>query len=229
MIAEGVEQRSLEWYRSRVGYITGSRVYDIMRPGKGKEVWSDTARSYLYQVAGERLFNKSFLDDDTIFQDYLDQVSISSKAIQWGVDMEEQAKSCFLQLNPNAELSELSSCKHDSIPFFSASPDGAVLTKDDGHIRVIEVKCPNIKTYMKYKFCISDTSSLKAVEPKYYWQMQAEMACTGLDGGIFIVYCPWLSDPIHTVKIEKSKEDIESMEERVILANVFIKNLLSQY
>lgn len=228
MIAEGVEQRSLEWYRSRVGYITGSRVYDIMRLGKNKEVWSDTARSYLYQVAGERLFNKSFLNDDTIFQDYLDQVSISSKAIQWGVDMEEQAKSCFLQLNPNAELSDLSSCKHDSIPFFSASPDGAVLTRDDGRIRVIEVKCPNIKTYMKYMFCISDASSLKNVEPKYYWQMQAEMACTGLDSGIFIAYCPWLSKPIHTVIIEKSKEDIESMEERVILANVFIESLLSQ-
>lgn len=228
MISDGVEQRSLEWYRSRIGYITGSRVYDLMKVGKGEKEWSDTAKAYLYQVAGERLFNKSFLDDDTIFQDYIDQVSISSKAIQWGIDMEEQAKSCFLQLNPNAELSELSSCKHDSIPFFSASPDGAVLTRDDGRIRVIEVKCPSVKTYMKYKSCISDTSSLKFVEPKYYWQMQAEMACTGLNGGIFIAYCPWLSEPIHTVLIERSKEDIECMEERVKSANVFIGDILNQ-
>lgn len=227
MISEGIEQRSLEWYRSRIGYITGSRVYDIMKTGKGKEEWSDTAKSYLYQVAGERLFNKSFLEDDTIFQDYIDQASTSSKAIQWGVEMEEQAKSCFLQLNNNAELSELSSCKHDSIPFFSASPDGAVLTRNDGLIRVVEVKCPSIKTYMRYKHCISDASSLKAVEPKYYWQMQAEMACTGFDGGIFIAYCPWLSVPIHTVKIEPSKEDIERMEDRVKTANMFIEDILN--
>lgn len=228
MISEGIEQRSLEWYRSRIGHITGSRVYDIMKTGKGKEEWSDTAKSYLYQVAGERLFNKSFLNDDDIFQDYIDQISTSSKAIQWGIDMEEQAKSCFLQLNPNAELSELSSCKHDSIPFFSASPDGAVLTRADGRIRVLEVKCPSIKTYIKYKYSISDASSLKKVEPKYYWQMQAEMSCTGLVGGIFVAYCPWLSDPIHTVIIEKSKDDIESMEERVKLANVFIEDILNQ-
>ena len=53
MITDNVEQRSLTWYRNRVGHITGSKVADIMKSGRKKdEVWSDTAKAYLYQIAG---------------------------------------------------------------------------------------------------------------------------------------------------------------------------------
>ena len=82
MITDNVEQRSLTWYRNRVGHITGSKVADIMKSGRKKdEVWSDTAKAYLYQIAGERLFNPTFLNDDDIFQDYINQTSFTTKAI----------------------------------------------------------------------------------------------------------------------------------------------------
>ena len=98
MITDNVEQRSLKWYRNRVGHITGSKVADIMKSGRKKdEAFSDTAKSYLYQIAGERLFNPDFLNDDDIFQDYIDQVSVNTKAMQWGADMEYQAKAFFKQ------------------------------------------------------------------------------------------------------------------------------------
>ena len=80
MITSNVEQRSLDWYRLRCGHITGSKVADIMKSGRKKdEVFSDTAKSYLFQVAGERMFNPTFLNDDGIFQDYIDQVSVNTK------------------------------------------------------------------------------------------------------------------------------------------------------
>lgn len=61
MITDNVEQRSLTWFRNRVGHITGSKVADLMKSGRKKdEVFSDTAKSYLYQIAGERLFNPDF-------------------------------------------------------------------------------------------------------------------------------------------------------------------------
>ena len=73
MITDNVEQRSLTWYRLRCGCITGSKVADIMKSGRKKdEVWSDTAKAYLYQSAGERLFNPDFLNEDEIFKDYID-------------------------------------------------------------------------------------------------------------------------------------------------------------
>ena len=230
MITSNVEQRSLDWYRLRCGHITGSKVADIMKSGRKKdEVFSETAKAYLFQVAGERLFNPTFLNDDGIFQDYIDQVSVNAKAMQWGADQEDAAKSLFMQINfPEGEIVELSSCKHDTIPYFAASPDGAIYYGRDGEdLKIIEVKCPNINTYMKYRTLIHDAASLKETEPKYYWQMMAEMSCTGAKGGIFIVYCPWLSKPIHWAEIDRVEDDIKLMEDRVILANDFINEIIN--
>ena len=230
MITDNVEQRSLEWHRMRCGCITGSKVADIMKSGRKKdEVFSETAKAYLFQVAGERLFNPTFLNDDGIFQDYIDQVSVNTKAMQWGSDQEDAAKSLFMQMNfPEGEITELSSCKHDTIPYFAASPDGAIYYGRDGeYLKIIEVKCPNINTYMKYRTLIHDAASLKETEPKYYWQMMAEMSCTGAKGGIFIVYCPWLSKPIHWAEIGRVEDDIKLMEDRVILANDFINEIIN--
>ena len=230
MITSNVEQRSLDWYRLRCGHITGSKVADIMKSGRKKdEVFSETAKAYLFQVAGERLFNPTFLNDDGIFQDYIDQVSVNTKAMQWGSDQEDAAKSLFMQMNfPEGEITELSSCKHDTIPYFAASPDGAIYYGRDGEdLKIIEVKCPNINTYMKYRTLIHDAASLKETEPKYYWQMMAEMSCTGAKGGIFIVYCPWLSKPIHWADIGRVEDDIKLMEDRVILANDFINEIIN--
>ena len=230
MIIDNVKQRSLEWHRLRCGCINGSKVADIMSSGRKKEdLFSQVGKSYLYQIAGERLFNPDFLNDDDIFQDYIDQVSVNTKAMQWGADMEDQAKSCFCQLpqNEGIEIADVSSCKHDTIPYFAASPDGAIYGRDGGDIKIIEVKCPNINTYMKYRTLIHDASSLKETEPKYYWQMMAEMSCTGAKSGIFIVYCPWLSKPIHWAEIERVDDDIELMEQRVIIANDFINKIIN--
>lgn len=230
MITDNVEQRSLEWHRLRCGCITGSKVADIMKSGRKKdEIFSETAKAYLFQVAGERMFNPAFLNDDDIFQDYIDQVSVSTKAMQWGSDQEDAAKSLFMQMNfPECEITELSSCKHDTIPYFAASPDGAIYGRDGEDIKIIEVKCPNINTYMKYRTLIHDAVSLKETESKYYWQMMAEMSCTGANGGIFIVYCPWLSKPIYWAEIERVEDDIKLMEERVVLANKFIDEIINK-
>jgi len=181
MIVDNVEQRSLEWFRSRIGNICGSKVADIMKSGRKKdEVWSDTAKSYLMQVAAERLFNPDFLNDDDVFQDYLDQTSFTTKAMQWGAEQEEAAIKLFTNMEfPESEIVELSSCKHDTIPHFAASPDGEIYGRDGKDIRILEVKCPNLNTYMKYRTYIHDAASLKEIEPKYYWQMMAEMSCTG--------------------------------------------------
>lgn len=201
-----------------------------MKCGRKKdETWSETARSYIYQVAGERLFNEKFLEDDGIFQDYLDLTSVSTKAMQFGSDQEDAAKSLFMQMNfPEGEITELSSCKHDTIPYFAASPDGAIYGRDGEDLKIIEVKCPNINTYMKYRTLIHDAASLKETEPKYYWQMMAEMSCTGATSGIFITYCPWLSKPIHWAEIERNRDDVKLMESRVMLANEFIDEIINK-
>lgn len=230
MINDNYKQHSIDWFRLRCGCITGSKVADIMSSGRKKEdLFSQVGKSYLYQIAGERLFNPAFLNDDDIFQDYIDQVSVNTKAMQWGADQEDAAKALYMQMNfPEGEIAELSSCKHDTIPYFAASPDGAIYGRDGEDLKIIEVKCPNINTYMKYRTLIHDAASLKETEPKYYWQMMAEMSCTGATSGIFITYCPWLSKPIHWAEIERNGDDVMLMEARVMLANEFIDEIINK-
>ena len=82
MIIDNIEQRSVAWHRLRMGKITGSKVAVLMSKGKNKDDdFSQTAKSYMYQLAGERLFNKQLLNDDEIFQRYLEQVNVTTKAM----------------------------------------------------------------------------------------------------------------------------------------------------
>lgn len=225
MINQDTEQRTIEWMRQRFGHFTGSKVSVLMSKGRKKDqVFSATAMSYIYQVAAERNFNPAFLDDDDMLEEYIAATEIHSKAIQWGVDNEGAARALAAK-TLDKEIIEVSTCKHDTIPFFAASPDGIIRDFDgEGHFGVIEIKCPTIGTYMQYATEIKDVETLKEIKPEYYWQMMAEMDCTGSVGGVFTAYSPVLANPISVVRIERNDEDIKLMEGRVELANKFIND-----
>lgn len=230
MITDNIEQRSLDWYRSRIGNFTGSRISELMKSGRKKEdVFSQTAKSYIYQIAAERMFNETFLNDDDVFQDYIDQTSYQTKAMQWGELQEDAARKLYKDIyHPEDILSEVSLCTHDKIPHFAASPDGVIYyDRPNGKTKVLEIKCPNINAFMLYRTEIHDAESLKEVKPEYYWQIMAEMACTSADCATFITYSPWLKDPLHVADIERNEEDIALMESRVLLANDMVFNIIN--
>ena len=223
MINQDTDQRTIEWMRQRWGHFTGSKVSVLMGKGRKKDqIFSTTAMSYIYQVAGERSFNPEFLSDDDLVEDYINATEAHSKAMQWGIDNEASARSLAANIL-DKEIIEVSTCKHDTIPFFAASPDGIIRDFDGaGHFGIIEIKCPSVGTFMQYATEVKDGASLKEVKPEYYWQMQAEMDCTGSVGGVFVIYSPVLSEPIKIIHIERNDEDIKLMEERVKLANQYI-------
>ena len=225
MIVDNVEQRSLEWHRLRIGSFTGSKIGDLMKSGRKKEqVFGDTALSYIYKVAAERMLNPIFLNDDELFGQYIEQQQVYSKAIIWGQEQEENAKDLLIKKNPEWELADVSSCAHDIIPHFAASPDAIIY--DRKKLMVGEIKCPNPNTFVRYLVEIKDAESLKKVQPDYFYQMQAEMACTNAESGIFVVYCPWLVKPIHIVPIERDEEAIKAIEERVVKANEIVEQII---
>lgn len=226
MINVSDSQHDISWYRARCGQITGSKVSDIMKSGRSKgEAFSETAKTYLYQVAGERLFNPDFLGDDDVFADYIEETNVTTKAMRWGTEQEAAARRLTADIL-GYDIEEVSLCAHDTIPHFAASPDGMIRDVDgEGHLGVLEIKCPNIGTFMRYKHLIHSAEDLKAVKPEYYWQMMAEMDCTGAVSGVFVTYCPWLSSPFHYANIERVEDDIKLMEERVTLANKFIDSI----
>ena len=164
MINTSNAQHEISWFRARMGKITGSKVSDIMKTGrKAGEAFSDTAKTYLYQVAGERLFNQDFLADDDVFSDYIDETSVTTKAMRWGNEQEGAARNLASSLL-GYDIEEVSLCAHDTIPHFAASPDGMIRNIDgEGHLGVLEIKCPNIGTFMRYKALVHDAASLKNV------------------------------------------------------------------
>lgn len=225
MIVEGIEQRSYDWFRSRLGKITGSLVHLLMTAGRKKdEQFSETAKGYIKTLAFERTLNPALIDDDDTFQEYLDEVNVTTKAMRIGTEREDEAVDKWkAYVGDRYEVVEVSSCRHDEIAYFAASPDRIIYDRETREMGVLEVKCPNGGTHMGYRHDIHDWQSLKNAKKEYYWQMQAEMACTGARFGIFLSYEPWSLKAIHTAYIERNDSDIMIMEERVREANRLIE------
>jgi len=221
-----IEQYSKEWYLRRLGKFTGSQIGDLMVKGRKKdELFGATAMTYIYGVAAERDLATSYKIDDYLWEIYQNQVSVSTKYTEWGHDNEELAIEKYEDVTHN-RCDEVGSVVHPTLPTFAASPDR--IANVNGEATVVEVKCPLPKTFMKYKVEIKDNQSLLAVEPKYYYQVQAEMLCTGCKQADFVVFCPFQSHPIHIVRILADEDVQKELETRVIEAEKLIESWISR-
>jgi putative phage-type endonuclease len=119
-----VEQRSEEWFKTRLGKVTGSQVSAVLAKRD-----SATRANYLSELVVERLTGQQ-------------QEFYMNDAMQWGTDTEPQARMAY-EAFKNVLVDELGFCDHPSIVNFGVSPDG--LVGDDG---LIEIKCPNSKTHI---------------------------------------------------------------------------------
>lgn len=94
MVNFNQEQRTIEWYRERLGLVTGSKVGVLMKSGRSKDkAFSDTAKTYINQLAGERALNPEIVNDDEMLKYYIDQTTSQSKAMRFGTEQEENAQS----------------------------------------------------------------------------------------------------------------------------------------
>ena len=220
------EQHSIEWYRDRLGRITGSKVGVLMQKGRSKaDAFSQTAKTYIYQIAGERALSPDIVGDDKMLQFYLDQTTSQSKAMRFGTEQEENARVMYVTMT-GREVKEVGLCHHPKIKYLASSPDG--ITADGDVMGCVEIKCPTLSTYSKYVAEIHDNESLKKVNPDYYYQCQNHMACTEAQFCDFIVYCPFVENPIHIVRIQRDEDAIALIMERVELAEQIIEENYSQ-
>lgn len=227
MIDYNDNQRTLEWYRQRLGNITGSRCGDLMKTGRKKEdTFGDTAKSYIMQLAAERMLNPAVVNDDDIFAEYVEFTTVTSKTMRFGSEQEANARELFARMT-HVNIVEPSSCKHDSIPHFAASPDGIILDAQKHPLACLEIKCPKVDTFVKY-LDITDGATLKDINPTYYYQVQAEMMCTNTCLCYFVVYSPWLLHPIHVARIERNDDDTAALSERILLANKLINEITNE-
>lgn len=219
-----MEQHSIEWYKARLGNITGSQVGRLMKKGRSA-YFGDDAMSYIYQLAAERAMSEAILNDDVAFEEYIQSVSVETKAMRFGTEMESVARDMYCKSNA-VECVEVGLCSSFDIEHFASSPDGLV-TSFDGKI-ALEIKCPTQAVFMRYFDSIWDNETLKKVKPEYYYQCMAHMMCTGAIRTDFIIYNPFQALPMKVVPILPDDEEFKAMRERIEEANVTIEEIIKK-
>lgn len=220
------EQRTTSWLKARLGNITASSVHKLMGSSrKADGAFSDTAMTELYRIAAERNLLDRVVEDDSLFDMYLDQTQQWSKAMQWGTEQEHNARELYASLR-KVEVLECPSMEHQTIPFFSASPDGAVPSSNS----LVEIKCPTPQMFMRYRDLIHDAASMREATAKsgYYWQVQTQLDIMEADFCDFVVYCPFERDPIFVTRIGRDGDAIERIEQRVVAANARIDEIINK-
>ena len=216
-----MEQRTYEWFASRLGFFTGSEVGKLMVKAKKKDqIFGDTALSYIYRKMAERDLIDEIKTDEEVFNEFQYVNSVSSRAMQFGTDNEPLARKLIIK-ELGETFEEVGCIPHPSIPWFSSSPDGL---SSDGKM-CLEIKCPTIETFMKYKCCVHNGDTLKEENPLYYWQAQSHMAVTGAEVCVFVVFNPFLKHPLHHFMVRPDADAMAELEDRVTKANEYINNL----
>jgi putative phage-type endonuclease len=182
-------QRSPEWHAHRAGRVTASRIADVMavtKTGPGA-----ARKNYAADLVAERLTGEA-------------REGFSNAAMQWGTDMEPQARAAYEFLH-DATVSEVGFIDHPTLAMAGCSPDGLV-----GDVGMVEIKCPNTATHI-------ETLLTGTIDGKYIKQMQFQLACSGRAWCDFVSYDPRLPAEMQLFvhRVPRSPEGIGFIEREV--------------
>lgn len=185
-----MDQRSPEWFQTRLGKVTASCIAKVMAKLKNGQPGADRM-NYAAQLITERLTGTP-------------TDSFTNAAMQWGIDTEPMARDAYSE-SALCVVEEIAFVDHPSIAMSGASPDG--LIGDDG---LVEIKCPNTGTHLA-------TLEGSPIERRYLLQMQWQMACTGRAWCDFASFDPRLPLPmqLHVERVERDDELIAEIEAEV--------------
>lgn len=193
-------QRSEGWFADRCGKVTASRIKDIgAKPVKGKKY-----NALTLTILSERITS-------------VQEETPTSKAMQWGIDQEENAIAAYENETGNF-VKGTGLIDHPVIKLSGASPDG--LVNLDGQI---EVKCPSTATHL-------NTLLTKEIPVEYIPQITWQLACTRRGWCDFVSYDPRLPEHLRLVVIRVNAEnlDIAGIEQSVIQFNQKIDQIIAE-
>ena len=121
-----LQQRSAEWFDSRLGVITGSRA---------KKAFASNNLPFIDELIAEKVSGKM----EELFQ---------SKAMEHGVLFEPQALEEYVKRTGN-NAQEIGFCIHDEFNYIAVSPDALVL-ENGTYSGAVEIKCPSTKKHIEY-------------------------------------------------------------------------------
>jgi predicted phage-related endonuclease len=213
-----------EWHQKRLGKLTSSRFDDMMQKGRGKEDrFGRAAMVYIYEKVAELLTHAPH--------------EVTSKAMEWGNDMEEVAKARY------EEITGLKVSAADFYPlgeFAGGTPDGMVedekeqekgkvikseFIQSNGPEGIIEIKCPfNPANH-------AETLIENKVPDKHYMQIQGNLLVTGRWWCDFISFDPRVQEPslqIFIKRVYRDEEVIQAIQDRIQEVSEKVKELYNQ-
>ena len=193
-------QRSEGWFADRCGKVTASRIKDIgAKPVKGKKYNALTLTILSERITG------------------VQEETPTSKAMQWGIDQEENAIAAYENETGNF-VKGTGLIDHPVIKLSGASPDG--LVNLDGQI---EVKCPSTATHL-------NTLLTKEIPVGHIPQITWQLACTRRKWCDFVSYDPRLPEHLQIVIIRVPVKDLDiaGVEQSVIRFNQKIDQIIAE-
>lgn len=240
------EQGTLKWKRERLGKLTASEIYVLMKdrkePMTEEELaahkaanpksrvttkvvpFSEATFSYLDLKVMEQYLplDSTNPDDQNIVNEYIEQHDVSTRAMDHGSFYESTARDLYSILT-GVGVEETGFIPYDKFPMLAgASPDGLNL---DG-IGGIEIKSPfTLEKHMKH-FLYQSQDELREEEPQYYWQCVMGMLCTGRQYWDFISFCPYVieSKMLKILRVHRIEDEVRQLEERIGLAAEYIQS-----
>jgi hypothetical protein len=166
---------SNEWWESRLGRLTASRISTICMP----EGIGTGGMTYIRNKVGEKI---SRLPSET---------NITTEATQWGVVNEPIAVKYFQEVY---QIPVIVTDKHlIESEYFAVTPDGLIILKDYGEnydCETLESKSfPTFSTHIEHCEC-NTAKEIKKINPKLFWQVIMQMHVADTLKGNAIFYHP---------------------------------------
>ena len=195
-------QGTEEWFESRIGKVTASRVADVLATIKTGE--SASRKNYRMELVCQRLTGQR---DEGFTNSHMER----------GIELEPLARAAY-EFQQGVTVTEVGFIDHPSIEMSGASPDGLV-----GLDGLVEIKCPTAANHI-------DTLLSGKAPSKYIPQMQWQMACTGAKWCDFVSYCPTVGDnlALFVVRVERDYEYIDEVQNAVKLFLTEVSDLTTK-
>lgn len=186
------EQGTQEWRDARCGFVTASRIRDVLRKPKRGQSDSTTRKAYLWQIAIERITGKP---QEREFESY---------DLRRGKELEPFARVEY-EMRKNVSVETAGFIEHPSIKFFGCSPDGLI-----GNDGLCQIKAPRLHVHGEYL-------EGGIVPLDYKPQMLVELACTGRKFNDFVSYNRDMPDHLQLfiVRLQRNEAEIQEVEAEV--------------
>lgn len=204
------KQQTYNWFVSKLGVFSGSKLPKLMKGGRGKVEWGETAFDVIQLVALER-----DLSDEGIKLYVTEEMSKEFRETNWGNKYESEARDEYCA-KCGDDVIVGGFLRSSILPAFGCSTDGKRASID----RIIEIKCPYNVAKHQANVILDSIDE----DHEYYAQMQGNMMAVGVDTLDFISYDPRRkTNKLKVITVEANKEYQARLLKRLIVAEEAVR------